>query len=704
VTRRSGSRQPPASSSRSRRPAPRTGTATRARRGTGTTKGKGPGSRRGTPAPRRGTTQARRTGAGARTAQSADPRRRAFRLLVAVILLFVVAVGRLGYVQVVGSDRYVAYGAEQRIRPIELAGGRGSIFDRGGNDLAISIPQTTIAADPSVIADPAGAAPLLARALGQDEAAVLAALESDGRFVYLARQLGDDVADRVRALDIDGVLLYKEQARFNPAGDLGRALLGQVGVDGDGLSGVEQAYDDQLAGRPGRLLVERDLAGRTIPAGRHQIDPAVPGDDLVLTVDGSLQYAVEGILAGQVATTGAQGGIAVVSNPETGEILALANVQTDPATAAVGNTGNDLAVTANYEPGSVNKLITIAGALEEGLVTPETIVQVPSSLRVADHTYSDHHPGNLTVTDILAKSSNVGTIKLAQRLGPTKLDEYLRRFGFGRSPGLGLPHEESGYVPDVDDWSGTSIGSIPIGQGISVTAMQMLFAYNVIANDGVYAPPALVRATVDEDGERHDVAPGRSHRVVSPTTAAQLRAMLTEVITSGTGRAAAIDGYTAAGKTGTARKPQPGGGYEDAAGNYHYISTFAGFLPAEDPKLSIIVVIDEPSTSPYAAQVAAPAFAEIGRHALRLLGVPPAGAPALTPLLPEPESDRVRATPAAPATTIPPSTTTTLPADPTATSMPADPTATTVTDPNTVPPDPESVPPDPAALGPPLLD
>jgi len=702
VTGRSGSRQPPASSSRSRRPATRTGKATRARRGTGTSKPKGP--RRGAPAPRRGTTQARRTGSGARTRPSADPRRRALGLLVAVVMLFVVAVGRLGYVQVLGSERYVAYGAEQRIRPIELSGGRGSIFDREGNDLAISIPQTTISADPSVIADPAGAAPRLAQALGQDEATVLAALESDGRFVHLARQVGDDVADRVRALDIDGVLLYKEQARFNPAGDLGRSLLGQVSVDGNGLSGVEQAYDDQLSGQPGRLLVERDLAGRTIPAGRHQIDPAVPGDDLILTVDGSLQYAVENILAGQVATTGAQGGIAVVSNPETGEILALANVQTDPTTGVVGNTGNDLAVTSNYEPGSVNKLITLAGALEEGLVTPETVVQVPSALRVADHTYTDHHPGNLTVTDVLAKSSNVGTIKLAQQLGATKLDEYLRRFGFGRSTGLGLPHEESGHVPNVDDWSGTSIGSIPIGQGISVTAMQMLFAYNVIANDGVYVPPALVRATVDQDGERHAVDPGRSHRVVSPTTAAQLRGMLTQVITSGTGRAAAIDGYTAAGKTGTARKPQPGGGYEDAAGNYHYISTFAGFLPAEDPKLSIIVVIDEPTTSPYAAQVAAPAFAEIGRHALRQMGVPPIGTTELAPLLPEPEHDRVRATPAAPVTTAPPSTTTSVPVDPTATSVPVDPTATTVTDPNAIPPDPAAVPPDQAALEPPLLD
>jgi cell division protein FtsI (penicillin-binding protein 3) len=620
-----------------------------------------------------------------------------------VIVMFSVAVLRLGYVQVVGSGRYVAYGEEQRIQPIELAGGRGSIYDREGNDLAISIPQTTIAADPSVIADPAAAAPLLATALGQDPATVLAALKTDGRFVYLARQVPDDVADRVRALHIDGVLLYQEQARFSPAGDMGRALLGQVGVDGDGLSGIEEAYDARLSGRPGRLLVERDPDGRTIPAGRHQIDPAVPGDDLILTLDGSLQYAVENILAGQVAATGGQGGIAVVSNPETGEILAMANVQTNPDTGIVGNTGNDLAVTANYEPGSVNKLITLAGALEEGLVTPDTVVDVPSALRVADHTYYDSHAGQLSVTDILAKSSNVGTIKVAQLLGPTKVDEYLRKFGFGRSTGLGLPHEESGELLDLDHWSGTSIGSIPIGQGISVTAMQMLFAYNVVANDGVYVPPSLVRATVDRHGDRHDVGPGQSHRVISPTTAAQLRGMLAQVITSGTGQAAAIDGYTAAGKTGTARKPQPGGGYTDEAGNYHYISTFAGFIPADDPKLSIIVVIDEPTTSPYAAQVAAPAFAEIGRHALRQEGVAPTGTPARAPLLPEPEHDRVRATPAAPPTTIPPSTTI-VPGDPTATTVPPDPTATTVPDPDAIPPDTTATPPDPAAQGPPLLD
>ena len=346
--------------------------------------------------------------------------------------LFAVAVIRLVYVQVLGSGDYVAYGEEQRIQPIELSGGRGSIFDRNGTDLAISIPQTTIAADPSVIADPAAAARRLAPAMGRDEGELLQALSSDGRFVYLQRQVGDDVAARVRDLDIDGVLLYDEQTRFYPAGELGRALLGQVDPDGSGVSGVEQAFDGDLSGEPGRLMVERDPSGRTIPAGRHQIDPAVPGDDLVLTLDGSLQYQVENILANQVQGTGAQAGVAIVSNPETGEILALANVALDPASGIVGITGNDLAVTANYEPGSVNKVITLAAALEEGLVTPEDVVSVPSSLQVADHTYYDSHPGDLTVTEVLAKSSNVGTIKLAQQLGKDRIDEYLRRFGFGR--------------------------------------------------------------------------------------------------------------------------------------------------------------------------------------------------------------------------------------------------------------------------------
>ena len=284
------------------------------------------------------------------------------------------------------------------------------------------------------------------------------------------------MADAVRALDIPGVLLFGEQARFNPSGDLARALLGQVGLDSDGVSGVEQAYEDQLSGEPGHLVVERDPEGRTIPAGRHQIDPARPGDDLVLTLDrGAAVPRSSASCSQQISAVGAKGGIVIVSNPETGEILAMANQETDPTTGAVHNSTNDLAVTANYEPGSVNKVITLAAALEEGLVTPDQVINVPTvPPGRRPHLQRLAPAANLTVTDILAKSSNVGTIKIAQMLGEERVDEYLRRFGFGRDTGLGLPHEENGQVPSVDDWSGTSIGSIPLGQGISVTAMQML--------------------------------------------------------------------------------------------------------------------------------------------------------------------------------------------------------------------------------------
>ncbi|MDD9372171.1 MAG: penicillin-binding protein 2, partial [Acidimicrobiales bacterium] len=530
---------------------------------------------------------------------------------------------RLAYVQVLSPGRYVAYGDAPRIQPIEVAGGRGAIYDRNGEDLASSVPASSIAADPSLIDSATAAAGRLSPILGIEEGELRARLAENVRFVWLARQVEDNVADAVRELDIPGVILFDEQARFTPSGDLAAGVLGTVDRDSAGVSGLELAYEELLSGESGRLVVERDLQGRTIPAGRHHVDPAQPGDDLILTIDGALQYEVENALQAQIAAAGALRGIAIVSNPETGEILAMANQETDAASGIVHNTGNNLAVTQNYDPGSVNKVITVAAALEEGLVTPDDVISVPPALRVADHTYEDSHPGNLTITDIVAQSSNVGTIKLAQQLGAERLDEYLRRFGFGRDTGLGLPNEENGDLLPLENWSGTSIGSIPLGQGISVTAMQMLLAYNVLANDGVYVPPSLVAATRDTEGERHQVAPEDSRRVVSPTTASQLRAMLTEVIDQGTGEAADIEGYEVAGKTGTARKPQLEGGYENEDGTYDYISTFAGFLPADDPKLSIIVVIDEPANGYFASEVAAPAFAEIGRRAARTMGVAP---------------------------------------------------------------------------------
>lgn len=571
--------------------------------------------------PRRAPSRAVRRRAGRN-----ESRRRAIALLLAFGLLFLVVVVRLADVQVLRSDRFVSYGETQRIEPITLPASRGTIFDRNGNDLAISIPRQSVFADPRLVTKPEVAARRLARVLDVDAKELAAKLDSDRQFVYLARRVTDEQAERVERLDIEGVDLLEEPARLNPGGELAASLLGSVNVDNTGLSGLELHYDEALSGTAGELIREVDPEGNTIPAGRQHVDAAERGDDLVLTLDRGLQHEVERILADQVQATGAQAGTVIVSQPETGEILTLANLEADTETGKAVATGNNLAVTATYEPGSVNKIITMAAALQDDLVTPGTELQVGDSLQVANHVYTDapHPVEDYTVTRILSESSNVGTIQIAQRVGPARLHDYLRRFGFGAKTALDLPHEQGGQLLHPDDWSGTSIGSIPIGQGISVTAMQMLYAYNTIANDGVYRPPSVVEAVVDAEGNREPVPPADGRRVVSPGTASEVRAMLAEAVADGTATAAAVDGFEVAGKTGTARQPQPTGGYVAKDGSIRHIATFAGFLPADDPKVSIIVVLDDPATSPYAGDVAAPPFAEIARNAVRLLRVPPA--------------------------------------------------------------------------------
>ena len=547
-------------------------------------------------------------------------------MLLVLILAFGVVGYRLVQLQVLNGERYLTYGEEQRIRSVVLPADRGSIFDRNGHDLAVSIPQRTIWADPRLIEDHIAAAAALAPLVEEDATTLEARLGSDSQFVYVARRVSDDVASKVEQLELPGIFFLDEPERFDPAGDLGRSLLGQVGIDNEGLSGLELQYDDMLTGTPGELVVEKDVDGRTIPTGEHQLEPALRGDDLVLTIDRSLQHETERALAEQIIAKGAKGGTAIVSRPATGEILAMANFTTDPETGEIVATGNNMALTTVFEPGSVNKVISIAAAIEEGLVAPDTVIEVPDRMWVSDHEFTDHDPHpteGWSVTRILTESSNIGTIKIGQMLGPERIDEYLRRFGFGEKTALDFPNEAAGLMLPVDEWSGTSIGSIPIGQGIAVTAMQMLAAYNVIANDGTYVPPRLVLETVDANGQRQPFEPGGTRQVVSPETAAKLRDMLVNVVAEGTGQRGGVTGYTTAGKTGTARKPQATGTYEDAEGNYHYVATFTGFVPAEQPELSIIVSIDEPEGDIYGGSVAAPVFADIAQYGLRLFKVPP---------------------------------------------------------------------------------
>ncbi len=583
------------------------------------------------PVPGRGT---RRAAPAGRPSAPHVLRRRLLVLPVVSVVLFAVVGVRLVNVQIRHPERFVAEGEGQRIASVSLPAGRGALLDRDGQALALSVPRRTVFADPSLISDPAATAGQLAPLLNLDRLDLQARMSGPGRFAVLARVLDDDVADAVEALELAGIGTVLEFKRERPSDDLARSVVGTVSGDGaTGIAGLELQLDDLLTGTPGRVTYERSKAtgGGAIAGTRRRVEPARPGAEVILTLDQDLQYEAERILAQHLEGAGAKGGTAIISRPSTGEVLALANLTRDEADGTFGPSSNNLGLTTVYEPGSVNKVITVAAALEEGLVTPDTVWSVPDDLEVGDHVFTDSHPHPTTdwsITDIVATSSNVGTIMLGQELGGDRLDSYLRRFGFGSGTGVDFPAESHGLLLDAQDYrdQSTAIGSVPIGQGVSVTALQMLQAFNVLANDGTYVPARLVREITRANGTTAPVPRQEPHRVVAPTTAAAVRAMMEQVVARGTGQAAAVPGYAVAGKTGTARKPQPDGGYRDEDGALDYVATFVGLLPAENPDLSILVAVDEPDPgrSIYAGDVAAPAFSELARWALRDLDIAPA--------------------------------------------------------------------------------
>jgi len=568
------------------------------------------------------------------------PGRSNLRLLglgVTTLLMLSAIVVKVGLLQTVDRPALQAVGEQQRIDKVRLTAGRGVVFDRNLHELAMSVPQTSVWADPRLVKDKEATGTALADVLGRDRAAIVASLSSNAEFAWIARQVDDDVATQLKAMKMDGVFFLTEPKRFWPADDLARGVLGQTDVDGRGISGIEAAFDGRLTGTTGSLIRERDGQGNSIPGGLHQLRPAEPGSDLVLSVDRNLQYAVEQMLIDHVANLHAKGGMVVVTRPDTGEILAIANVVTPPASAGapapkpVVSSAN-MALVDVFEPGSVNKIITAAAALDTGAVDPTTVLPVPDKLSLAkDAQYSDADPHALAhwnLSDIVTQSSNIGTILVASRMQRTQLDQYLRAFGLGSRTALNFPNESGGILPAVSTWTKSSMGSIPIGQGVAVTALQMLEATNVIADGGTYVAPTLLEATINPDGTRVAAPAPERHPVVSSRTAALVSQMLERVVTDGTGKNAAIAGYSVAGKTGTARKPQANGTYQDAAGNYHYVSSFAGYAPAEAPRISAIVVIDEPpptggSEAYFAGQVAAPLFSKVVTEALRELQIPP---------------------------------------------------------------------------------
>lgn len=600
-------------------------------------------------------------GVGPVAVRPGSPRRRLILALVAMALFLTFVLWKVVGLQVLDRTRYVAYGENQRTNAQVLAADRGEILDRNGAQMVISRPVRAIFVDPKLVVDPAASAAAIAPLLGLDVATVQARMTGSGRFAYLARKVPDATADAVAALGVPGVAFLDETERFLTAGDSARSILGGVDVDNVGISGLESQYGDVLAGTPGRLLFERSPSGRTIAVGDHSLTDAVRGDDLRLTIDRAIQFEAERLLGDQVKATGAKGGVAIVSRPSTGEVLAVANMVLDPESSQVVVSSNNLALTTQYEPGSVMKMVTIAGALEAGLVNPTTQFTLPPTIKIYDDEFGEAEGrGTVTwdVTQILTHSSNIGSIRIGQTLGKERLYETQRTFGFGARTTLGFPYEAPGSVLTPSKYTATSLPSIAIGQGISVTPMQMLFAYNTIANQGVYVAPKLVDATIDADGIVHPTAVSESHRAVSTSTADRLNLMLRGVVDEGTGRLAAINGYSVAGKTGTARKSQAGGGYTDRFGVTRYQSTFVGFVPAQQPALSVYVMLDEPSGDYSGGATAAPVFSRLGSFALNRLGIAPAatdialgGAPVIAsanPITPSTQAvivdgDRVRA-------------------------------------------------------------
>ncbi|MBV9285736.1 MAG: penicillin-binding protein 2 [Acidimicrobiia bacterium] len=542
-------------------------------------------------------------------------RRRIGLLVVVMALAFSAVVVRLVFVQGLSSAKYATFGAAQRLSTVTIPAERGSIFDRNHVELAMTIRQRTVWANPQLIRDPVADAHALAPVLHMDENALIDKLRSPGGFVYLARKVDDPTADKVASLKIEGINLLEEPKRFEPSGDLAASVIGQVGLDNQGLSGLELKYENQLQGRPGEEVLEHDPSGKQIATGLKEIKKSARGRDLTLTVDRSMQYETERALAQQIVASNAKGGVAIVTDPRTGDILAMASLSAGQNGGPPVPSPSNNAVTTVYEPGSVNKAVTISGALEEGIVQPADTITVPDHITIGTaniHDDENHPTGSWTITDIVANSSNVGTDMIAQRLGKTRIDQYLRAYGLGVKTALHFPGESAGLLLDPKNWSGASIATVPIGQGVAVTPLQMLEVYNTIANGGMYVAPRLVSGAPTP-------AP---RRVVSKKTAEQITAMLTQVVARGTGKAAHIDGYTVAGKTGTARKVADGGkGYKEGA----YIATFAGFVPAENPQLSAIVVLDEP-TPIYGGLVSAPAFAELARYGLRRFEIPPPSA------------------------------------------------------------------------------
>src|SRR4051794_13932469 len=554
--------------------------------------------------------------------------------LLFLITLLLVVLGRLVVLQGVDGAAYAQAATDDRMRTYPIEAVRGKITDHNGQVLAYSVDAERVVADPAAVTDPTRTALALTTLLDVPVADLVEKLSRDGRYVVLADQVATDVTDQIRALPLatrTGLAYEDDPVRLYPAGAVGGQVVGFVGRDGDGLAGIEQTYEDVLAGTDGEKRVEVDGSGNQIPSGIDESTSATDGGTVQLTLDEDLQFVVQQRLDAACAGGDTTSASAVVLDVHTGEVAAMAGCpgydpghynETDPDLL-----GNPV-VSDVYEPGSVMKAVTAAAAIEEGKATKDTVLDVPGHIQAGDVVVTDAHdhaPIGFTVTGILAKSSNVGAIMLAREVGDRALERYMRAFGIGSKTGIELPGESAGILQASADWTASRAANVPIGQGISVTTLQMASVYQTLANGGVRIPPRIVSSVAAADGTVTEAPRPEGTRVVSKSTADAMTYMLEAV---GGPRGAAplggVDGFRVVGKTGTAQRANPECGCYTGGG---YFTTFVGYAPADDPQYVVAVDLERPTSSAEGGQVAAPVFSDVMRYALTAGGVVPSGAP-----------------------------------------------------------------------------
>ena len=565
--------------------------------------------------------------------RAGSPRRRLILALIVIAAILVGLIGRVAYLQTTEAETLRSAAADQWTRSVTIPAQRGTVFDRHGAELAMSVPAVTVSINPKLIDNGPATLQILDDLLDlpDDQTAQLLAdiASKDRGFVFVRRQADADIGDEIASMKLAGVNVDRESRREMPGGDTGRSVIGRTNIDGVGISGLELQYDDLLTGTGGNMRREVAPGGRSVPGSETVTEQPVAGDDLVLTLDRSVQYSTEQVLLEQVAAIGAKGATAIAMDTDTGEIYSMASVRRNEDSGAYEVTSGNFAAVDSYEPGSVAKVITISSALSEGLVTPDTSYVVPWRKQYYDDLLTDshEHPDEvMSVAQILTESSNIGTIFVQQEMGRERHREYMAAFGLGSRTALDFPGESPGILKEAQNLWGSERVTVAYGQGVSSTSLQLVAAVNTIANRGTYVAPKLVKATVGPDGTIVESEPAVSRTVVSEQAAIQTTEMMRNVVCSGTATRAQVDGLSVAGKTGTAFKAADNGTYFDADGERIYYASFVGFFPAENPQVTVLVSVDEPpagTNDRFGGTAAAPVFAELAPTLIHELGIVP---------------------------------------------------------------------------------